>query len=170
LRNEGQAIQYILVEAGEYWLDAARFSVDVDAFDAALAKARNMSGEEAAHWEEQAVNLYHSQYMENLYYDWVMPERNRLEQAYLSVLQRLASHKLSKGDHAAALDLLKRGLHADPLAENIHCQVLRVYSAAKDKSALIRHFRTMSELLQAELGTQPMLSTSRLYQELLGEL
>jgi LuxR family maltose regulon positive regulatory protein len=170
LRNEGQAIQYILVEAGEYWLDAARFSVDVDAFDAALAKARNVSGAEAAYWEEQAVNLYHGQYMENLYYDWVMPERNRLEQAYLSALQRLASFKLSKADHAAALDLLKRGLHADPLAENIHCQVLRVYAAMKDKPGLIRHYRTMSELLQTELGIQPMLSTTKLYQDLSQEL
>ncbi len=170
LRTEGQSIQFILVEAGEYWLDAARFSVDVDSFDAALAKARNLSGEESTDWEERAVNLYQGQYMENLYYDWVMPERNRLEQNYLSVLQRLVSHKLSKADHSAALELLKRGLHTDPLAEEIHCQVLRAHAMAKDKTGLIRHYRTMNDLFQTELGTPPMRSTSELYQKLLAEL
>ena len=75
----------ILVESGDYRLDIARFRIDADEFDTAIAKARAASSE-TAEWYEQAINLYKGEYFQNLYYDWLMPERRRLSQAYLGGL------------------------------------------------------------------------------------
>ncbi|MGE5376824.1 MAG: tetratricopeptide repeat protein, partial [Bacteroidota bacterium] len=40
LKTRGETPRLILVEVGEYWLDSARFTIDVDEFNSALAQAR----------------------------------------------------------------------------------------------------------------------------------
>ncbi|GMV35009.1 MAG: hypothetical protein AMXMBFR60_28380 [Chloroflexota bacterium] len=69
----------VLVEVGEYWLDSARFNIDMDEFDSALAKARAVSSSASrVEWYERAVDLYHGEYLQNMYYEWVFAERRRL--------------------------------------------------------------------------------------------
>jgi two-component SAPR family response regulator len=59
--------------------------VDGDEFETALAKAHAASSEEAAaRWYEQAISLYHDEYLDDLYYNWLFPERRRLTQLYIS--------------------------------------------------------------------------------------
>ncbi|MEI6291328.1 MAG: hypothetical protein WCP19_12930, partial [Chloroflexota bacterium] len=83
LRLSDSSPRLILVESGDYRLDAARFRIDADEFETALAKARAAAAPEAAEWYEQAINLYSGEYFQNLHYDWLMPERRRFSQSYL---------------------------------------------------------------------------------------
>ncbi len=85
------------------WI-AARFNIDVDEFDAALANARAASNDElAARWLEVAVGLYQGEYLGNLYYDWLFPERRRLSQEYLGPLRQLADYHFSCERYTRAL-------------------------------------------------------------------
>jgi LuxR family maltose regulon positive regulatory protein len=170
LRTSEPSTQFILVEAGEYWLDAARFSVDVDAFDAALAKARNASGEEAARLYEQAIALRNGDYLDNLYYDWLMPERHRLTRELLASLRILAGYRLAAGDPDRALELVQRSLQLDSLQEEVHWLAMRCHAMARDKAGLMRQFKLLEQLLRDELNTEPMPPTKALYQELLSGL
>jgi len=96
LKTGSDSPRLILVEVGEYWLDSARFTIDVDEFDSALAKARVASNAQTrTEWYERAVNFYRGEYLQNLYYEWVFPERRRLTQSYLGALQELNSHHLA---------------------------------------------------------------------------
>jgi two-component SAPR family response regulator len=168
LRTNRPTPRFILVETGEYWLDTAAFSVDVDEFDAALAKARAASGQEAsARWYEQAISLYRGEYLDNLYYDWVFPERRRLTQAYLAALCALADFHFTRERYTNALELLQRALRVDNLSEDLHCQAMRVYAALGDRTGLAHQYQDLQQALFADLGLQPLASTTRLYQRLI---
>ncbi len=76
------------MEVGEYWLDSARFTIDVDEFNSALAQARaGTQPASRAVWYQRVISLYQGEYLQNLYYEWIFPERRRLTQAYLTALQ-----------------------------------------------------------------------------------
>ncbi|HNB35356.1 MAG TPA: bacterial transcriptional activator domain-containing protein, partial [Anaerolineales bacterium] len=158
----------ILVESGEYRLDAARFTIDVEEFDAALAKARAASDEEsAAKFHEQAIQLYSGEYLQNLYYDWLFPERRRLNQAYLGALRALADHHYTHKRFTHSIELLQRALRVDALQEDLYCQSLRVYAALGDRAGLISQYQEMKRILSKELDMEPLPATESLYQKLL---
>jgi two-component SAPR family response regulator len=158
----------ILVEAGEYRIDAARFTIDVDEFDSALAKARASTDDEStARFYEQAINLYNGEYLQNFYYDWIFPERRRLTQAYLGSLRALADHHYSHRRYTRSLELLERALRVDSLQEDLQCQVLRAYAALGDRAGLISQYQEMKRVLAKELDMEPLPETEKLYKRLL---
>ena len=159
----------ILVESGDYRLDVARFHIDVDEFDTALAKARAASTPEAAEWYEQAINLNRGEYFQNLYYDWLMPERRRLRQAYLGALRTLAEHHYAHLRYTHALELLQRALRVDNLLEDLHCQAMRVYAALGDRAGLVRQYQELKDVLRGELEMEPLETTNQLYERLVRE-
>ena len=168
LRVNKPAPRFVLVEMGEYHLDAARFSIDVDEFDAALANARAASNDETvARWLEGAVGLYQGDYLGNLYYDWLFPERRRLSQEYLGALRQLADYHFSQERYTRALDLLHRALRMDNLMEELHCQVMRVYAALGDRAGLMRQYQELNDVLASEMGIEPLSATKKLYDRLL---
>jgi LuxR family maltose regulon positive regulatory protein len=168
LKTSENSPRFILVESGDYRLDAARFTIDADEFDSALAKARVAADDEAAaRFLEQAVNLYSAEYLQNLYYDWLFPERRRLTQAYLGALRALAEHHYAHKRYTRSLELLERALRVDNLQEDLHCQALRVYAALGDRAGLVRQYQEMKRVLAKELDMEPLQSTAALYQSLL---
>jgi LuxR family maltose regulon positive regulatory protein len=171
LRTGESSVRFILVEAGEYRLDTAHFAIDVNDFDAALAKARVTADEgTAADLFQQAVDLYQGEYMQNLYYDWLFPERRRLTQSYFSSLRSLASFHYVHQRFTRALEFLERALRVDSLTEDIHCQVMRVYAALGDRSGLAQEYQDLKQILLRELDIEPLQSTKRLYQSLMDRL
>jgi len=169
LRTGETSPRLILVESGDYRLDVARFRIDADEFDTALAKARAAAAPEAAEWYEQAINLYRGEYFQNLYFDWLMPERRRLSQAYLGALRALAEHHTSHLRYTRALELLQRALRVDNLLEDLHCQSMRVYAALGDRAGLVRQYQELKEVLWSELEMEPLETTDLLYERLLRE-
>ena len=168
LKSDEPTPHFIMVETGEYWLDTASFSVDVDEFDAALAKARAATSDElAAHWYEQAISLYHGEYLDNMYYDWLFPERRRLAQTYITSLRVLADFHFSHERFTTALELLQRALRVDNLVEELHCQVMRAYAALGDRAGLAHQYQDLEEALLADLGLSPLAATTHLYERLL---
>ncbi len=168
LRAEGKSTKYILVETGEYWLDAARFQIDVDDFDTAITKAQSTGGKESIEWYEHALSLYKGEYLGNLlYHDWVLPERRRLTEAYFSALQHLAARRAAAGQYEEALKLVRRVLQKDPLREDCHCDAMRYCASLENRAGVVRQYQQLTRTLNDELGVEPLPSTQQLYQALL---
>ena len=159
----------ILVEVGEYWLDSARFTIDVDEFDSALAKARVASNAaKRAEWYARAVDLYHGEYLQNMYYEWVFAERRRLDQSYLGVLQELASYYLMNQSPQEAAAYMEKAIPLDKLNEDLYCLAMRAYGEINDRTNLSRIYADLKLILRNELDASPMPETTHLYNELLG--
>jgi len=168
LRVREDSPRLILAEVGEYRLDPARFTIDVDEFDSALAKARVApNAKNRAEWYERAVSLYRGEYLQNLYYDWVFPERRRLMQSYLNALQELASYYLSVQSPKQAIEYIEKAIPLDQLNEDLYCQGMRAYSALNDRTNLSRLFTRLKLILQNELNTHPLPETMRLYNKMM---
>jgi hypothetical protein len=55
----------------------------------------------------------------------------------------------------------------DNLLEDLHCQMMRVYSALDDRAGLIRQYQELSDVLASEMGIEPLPTTKKLYDRLL---
>ena len=169
LKTGDDSPRLILVEVGEYWLDSARFSIDVDEFDSALAKARVATNAKVrAEWHERATTLYRGEYLQNLYYEWVFPERRRLTQSYLTALQELAAYHLANQNPKQVIEYIEKAIPLDQLNEELYCLGMRAYSMIHDRAGFTRLFSDLKLILKNELNTTPMPGTENLFKELIG--
>jgi len=168
LKHKEENPRLILVEVGEYWLDSARFNIDVDEFDSALAKARASSNSTTrAEWYERAVSLYRGEYLQNMYYEWVFAERRRLTQSYLTALQELTTYHLSNRSPKQAVVCIEKAIPLDLLNEDLYCHAMRAYAALNDRTNVSRIYVELKRLLRAELNAVPLAETDKLYRELI---
>ena len=168
LRTKGNENRFIFVETGEYWLDTSRFRIDIDEFDARLAKARSaVNMAEAIKWYQDAVGLYRGEYLQNMYYEWTFPERRRLNQSYLNALQELIAHFASSSSPETALSYFEQALPIDNLNEELYSHAMHAYAKLGDRPGLTRLFQELKQNLSVELDIEPSPSTTLLYQTLL---
>jgi two-component SAPR family response regulator len=154
----------ILVEVGEYWLDSARFSIDVDEFNLSIAKARSaLNDQSSMEWYERAVTLYQGEYLQNLYYEWVFPERRRLMQAYLHALLELARYHLATSSPSQALDFAQKAIVLDALNEDLYRLAMRAYSLLENRAGVIRVYKQLEQTLLTELDAKPLPETAALF-------
>lgn len=168
LKTGNDSPRFILVEVGEYWLDSARFSIDVDEFNLSIAKARSATNNEtAAEWYERAVALYQGEYLQNLYYEWVFSERRRLAQSYLNALQELSVYYLASHTPKQAIACIDKAIALDALNEDLYCLLMRAHAELGDRASVARVYAELQSRLKVELNAKPMSETTRLYDELM---
>ena len=129
-------------------------TTDVWAFETALqaaAKARTEAMDRLA----EAVELYHGELLPGYYEDWNLREHARLTDSYMQALHTLIAHLETKGALNRALDYARRAVNADPLREESHAALIRLYLAAGEPVAARRQYGELERLLQKELGVTP---------------
>lgn len=114
-----------------------------------------------------AVELYRSDFLEDCYDDWALYERERLRERYLSALQFLLAHDQARQAHDQALQSALRLVRADPLREEAHRALMRLYYLLGREADALRAFEQCRNALQTELGIEPEPETQSLYDELL---
>jgi DNA-binding SARP family transcriptional activator len=154
----------LLVSAGELLsLAPDNLWVDVDAFRAAVARARR-NGDPAAYRE--AVELYREGLLpDDRYEEWADEPREELRLEYLAILDELAALLESHGELDGAVDAARRLVAAEPLAEEGHGRLIRLHALAGRRGEALRTYEHLRELLRSALGTEPSLETQRLYEE-----
>ncbi len=158
---------YVRHDGGEYQLEAEAFRVDVDTFEACLQRARSSVGTSAQRACEEAAQRYGGAYLVNLYADWCEAERRRLTSAYLEVLRTLVAAYTAAGDYTRAVWACERMLEVDPLLEEVHCELMRLWHRMGNRAAVIRQYERLVQLLAQEVCASPLPETQRLLRELL---
>jgi adenylate cyclase len=126
-------------------LNPAAVTTDVAEFQAALEAAeRTSSDTERAASLAQAAALYRGELLAGHYQDWVLQERAWLAERYF----------------------LARGVSLDPLREDTHRELIRLYAASGQMAAALRQYRELEQVLQRELGTTPNATTRALVREI----
>ncbi len=99
--------------------------------------------------------------------EWLVPERERLRQQAIGVLARLATVLRETGETEQAIQALLRLLAIDPLDEDGHRTLMRLYAAQGRRAAALRQYQVCVGMLQRELDSPPEPQTRALYNELL---
>ncbi len=156
---EGQTVQ---------WQQDAPYSLDVASFDQALTQA-GLVGERAKARPllEQAIELYGGDLLPSCYDDWILPERERLNQAYLRSIGKLIQVLEAGREYDQAIRYAQRLLRHDPLHEAAYRRLMRLRALSGDRAGALRVYHTCATTLQQELGVGPSPATQRAYEDLL---
>ena len=144
------------------------FEYDVEAFESFLARAKSAKGiEEQIALYRNAVDLVTGPFLEDIYADWMIIERERLGQAYLAALQTLAELLQKQGRPEQALAICQRALEYDPAFEAAYFLSMQVHHRMGDRASVIRTYQTCTDALQRQVGLPPSKETEQLYRRLI---
>jgi len=144
--------------------------VDVSAFERSYAATRDTPGhqlsDQQAHGLESALELYRGGLVATWYDDWCSYERDRLQQAYLAMLDQLMGWCESRGLYAKGLGLGQGVLRYDAAREGTHRQLMRLHFGAGDRASALRQYERCSAVLDQEFGIPPSADTVALYEQI----
>jgi predicted ATPase/DNA-binding SARP family transcriptional activator len=157
----------IVADRHSVQLNPAACVTDVVEFAAAMqAAARAGTRHERLARLAEAVHLYGGELLPGYFDDWVLRERQHLAEEHLGALRRLSSVLEQAGDLEGALEYARRAVRADPLCEEGHYDLMRLYAAAGQPSAALGQYERLEQLLRRELDETPSAGTRALAEEL----
>jgi DNA-binding SARP family transcriptional activator len=147
------------------------FTLDVEGFEQALATAeqaeqlQDMAAVRQA--LEQATRLYRGDLLPSCYDDWILPERDRFHQLFVTASERLIALLEQERAYSAAITVAQQLLRHDSLHEATYRQLMRLHALRGDRPAALRTYHTCASRLERELGTAPSEATRQVYELLL---
>jgi LuxR family transcriptional regulator, maltose regulon positive regulatory protein len=144
------------------------FEYDVEAFESFLARAKSAKvTEEQVAYYKKAVDLVTGPFLDDIYADWTIVERERLSQLYLAALQTLAELLQKQARPEQALAVCQRALEYDPTFEAAYSLSMQVHHRMGDRASVIRTYQACAEALQRQIGLPPSRETEQLYRRLI---
>src|SRR5262249_27754992 len=151
----GSTAPPILLTAGDtVTLNAA--AVDVDAVEFQLLIAKGTPNE-----LQRAVNLYKGDLLEGLnvtespFEQWLLVQRERLREFVNDALRQLLAFHIGTTSSEAAIQTAVQLLALDPLQEEVHRCLMRLYAGQERWGAVQRQYRVCLETLRRELNATP---------------
>lgn len=151
-----------LPRSEELWLDTAAFE--------SLARASSDRSAALA----QAASLYRDDFLAGFYVadtppfeEWQLQQSEYFRRELGRVLERLVEAHGLEGGFETALPQAQRWLGLDPLNENAHRAVMRLYAGLGDRAGLRRQYEACTKILKEQLGVPPQRETVELYQHLI---
>ena len=117
----------------------------------------------------KVLGLYKGDLLEGLYSDWALLERERLRVLYLNSLIYLMQFYGFYGAHEKAIAHGQQILDVDPLREEIHRELMRLYLQNGQRALAVRQYETCRSTLAKELGIAPMDDTQILYRQIVNQ-
>ena len=147
-----------------HWLDLEAFETCTRRFLALPADGLEL---EQAQDAETILPLYEGDLLEGFYEDWALHERERLRMAYLNCLVRLMRYHRRRGAFEQSIDFAYSILRLDPLREDIHREIMRLYCQTGRRALAVQQYKVCTEVLSSELGIAPMPETQALLAQIL---
>ena len=165
----------ILLAEGYYGLcPTFRVVTDVEEFDRRYDKGRRLEKTnrvEAAAEYEKTVELYRGEYLlEHLYEDWTMVERERLSNAYMDMLERLAVYYKVSEQLRESIRICYRILQKDRYHENCHLLLSENFVLMGSYGRALHQYGLFKGVLKSTYGTEPSAETEERFEKVLGRL
>jgi DNA-binding SARP family transcriptional activator len=146
--------------ASGMWLDVAVFEQAVD-------HTRGIAGHDLdaprAEALTEAADLYQGDLLEGCYEDWCLFERERLQNEYVAMLDKLMAWYQSLGRYELGLTYGERVLRINRAHERTHRGMMRMRYLDGDRTGAIQQFERCVSALDRELGVEPGTETLALY-------
>jgi DNA-binding SARP family transcriptional activator len=115
-----------------------------------------------------ALALYRGPFLDGLFSDWALLERERLACLHLDGLHALAQIEASSGNWTESMRASQLLCRLEPLREDGHRLLMRAYAETGNRALALRQYRICAEVLEKELGVGPMAETTALESSLSG--
>ena len=143
----------------------APLRVDLAEFEKAATSARDRQDR---HAYRAALDLYGGELLpEDRYEEWTMRRREAARELRLGLLVELAALCVADGEDAMAIDALQQAIVDDPLHEQAHRRLMRLFAAGGRRQQALGQFQELRQTLRRELEADPEPQTRELYQEIL---
>ena len=172
LRQARPSFSHVLFQDDRYLLNPdLQIWVDCEAFMEHLAAAWALErrGELVMAIREYraAEALYQGEFLqEDRYEDWPIPQRQGLQDDYLSLLDRLSRYYFDQEDYDACATVCSKMLTVDACREETHRQLMRCYSRQRQSYLALRQYHLCVETLKKELDVPPAQTTTALYEKI----
>ena len=147
----------------DLWLDVAEL-------ERVASLVRDVPGQEldqpGALALQAAVELYRGDLLEGWYQDWCLFERERLQNVYLAMLDKLMGYCEGHQALEAGIAYGVRILHFDRARERTHRRLMRLHFLAGDRTAALRQYEGCVGALREELDVQPDRRTQALHEQI----
>ena len=144
--------------------------LDVAVLEKAFEMANGIAGEhlddETAKQLGEAVKGYQGDLLEGSYQDWCLYHRERLQNMYLEMLDKLMAYCEVCRDFASGLAFGERLLHEDPARERTYVRLMRMEYLAGDRAGALRRFQRCAAALKKDLNVEPAKSTIKLLEQI----
>lgn len=117
---------------------------------------------------EEAVTRYRGELAEALPHECFAAERERLSDLYEDALSLVAERRAGSGNLDGARRAAQELLSRDPLREDAHAILMSIYGLAGSRSQVVRQYRRLRDILQRELGVDPLPETMAAYDAAMG--
>jgi DNA-binding SARP family transcriptional activator len=129
--------QWVSVNPGaDIWVDVTEFERICTGLDG------NPGLEDLARLKalETAVDLYRGDFLENWYQDWCLYDRERLQNIYLVILDRVVAQAEMNHDYDKGIEYANRILRCDRTHENAHQHLMRLRYLSGDRTGALRQY------------------------------
>jgi DNA-binding SARP family transcriptional activator len=169
LRSALPALDQFLIQEESYlqWRDDLVFTCDVIEFEAAVSGAKTAVLHSQVELFEYAVDHYSGDLLPACYSDWLLGERERLRQIYLTSKIRLAELYEDQRAYPKAIATVQDLLRQDTLNENAYTWLMRLHALEGNRAQALHVYHTCAEVMWKELGVEPGPDVKSLYGQLL---
>ena len=164
-----ELVDYELVIVGPHWveLNTSDIWLDVDVFERTYETVKGIPGTELADQNvrmlQEAIELRKGDLLENWYQDWCLFERERIQNIYLFMLDKMMEYCESCGRCEMGVGYGNLSLCIDPARERTHRHLMRLHTFAGDRIRALRQYQQCEVTLRDELGIEPSEPTRQLY-------
>ncbi|MBW4517730.1 MAG: AAA family ATPase [Timaviella obliquedivisa GSE-PSE-MK23-08B] len=151
------------------WQPKTQFTLDVAQFEEAIKAAQATDSSLAQAALEQAVELYRGDLLPDCDDEWIIPERDRLQQMRVRALEQLINLLEEQRAYRIALGYGQQLLQFDRLNESTYCVLMRLHNLSGDRANALQLYHRCMIILREELGIDPSPTTQKLYEQLLRE-
>jgi predicted ATPase/DNA-binding SARP family transcriptional activator len=152
----------LAIERHAVRLVSSAFTSDYHDFLEALRAARTADEIEAILLLEKAISLYQGELLVGFYDDWILIERRRMAEMRYQALRDLVQRLTQSGRPENAIEYARQAVAAEPMDEEAHCDLMRLYDTLGQSSAGLRQYEQLKRLLWDELQAQPSELTRQL--------
>ena len=164
---------YIHIKDDALYLDEDLCEVDTHKFLSLIenGKTKEKEGDikgALKHYNEAAA-LYKGDFLpEDLYAPWIELRREELRNAYIALLNRIATLHENKGARSKAISFYTKAIRFSPLLEDAYQRLMVLYSIMGKRNEALKIYERCRKVLRDELDVEPDQVTVALYEKIVG--
>lgn len=155
----------VLVHLDGYYRINPDLDVDYDVmhFASRLMEGRDKNNpDQIAAWQK-AIDLYRGPFLQGHNDRWILDRRTDFQAGYLQALSEMAQHRLAEGRPEQALMLYQRAVSENNKREDIHREIMKLFTSLGRRSEAAAHYQKMLHDLKEKITSE----TRAVYEEIM---